>query len=37
VLRAAIETELREGNLQIVPDYITKIIQVFDCKVSKPL
>ncbi|GIM07381.1 hypothetical protein Vretimale_11536 [Volvox reticuliferus] len=34
-LRRAIETELREANLQIVPEFVTKIIQVFDCKVAR--
>ncbi|GMH41208.1 hypothetical protein BSKO_09118 [Bryopsis sp. KO-2023] len=34
-LRKEIEATLRENNLQIVPDYITKIIQIFDCKVAR--
>lgn len=34
-LRRAIEAELRENNLQIVSEYIVKIIQVFDCKVAR--
>ncbi|GFH10191.1 dynein-1, subspecies f, partial [Haematococcus lacustris] len=34
-LKRAIEAELREHNLQVVPEYITKIIQVFDCKVAR--
>ena len=32
-LRRAIEAELKEHNMQVVPDFVTKIIQVFDCKV----
>ena len=34
-LRKAIEADLVAHNLQVVPDYITKIIQVFDCKVAR--
>ena len=34
-LRRAIETEIRDANLQVVAEYITKIIQVFDCKVAR--
>ncbi|PNH00452.1 Dynein-1-beta heavy chain, flagellar inner arm I1 complex, partial [Tetrabaena socialis] len=35
VLRRAIEAELREANMQIVPEFVTKITQVFDCKVAR--
>ncbi|KAG1668463.1 hypothetical protein FOA52_005236 [Chlamydomonas sp. UWO 241] len=34
-LRRAIEAELTENNLQVVSEYIVKIIQVFDCKVAR--
>jgi len=35
ILRRAIEAELREHNLQVVPEFIVKIIQAFDCKVAR--
>lgn len=35
VLKQMIEQELTGNNLQVIPDYITKIIQVFDCKVAR--
>eukprot|EP00898_Chlorokybus_atmophyticus_P005400 jgi/Chlat1/5861/Chrsp4S06373 len=34
-LRAAIEEELRNVGLQPVADYVSKIIQVYDCKVAR--
>lgn len=34
-LRKAIETELKDNNLQVVPEFVTKIIQIFDCKVAR--
>ena len=34
-LRRAIEAEIRDANLQVVSEYIVKIIQVFDCKVAR--
>ena len=34
-LREAIVNELKEHNLQIVPEFITKIIQIYDCKVAR--
>jgi len=34
-LKEALEIELREHNLVPVPEYITKIVQVFDCKVAR--
>jgi len=34
-LRKAIEAELLEMNMQIVPEYVDKIIQIFDCKVAR--
>ncbi|WIA13292.1 hypothetical protein OEZ85_006876 [Tetradesmus obliquus] len=35
VLRAAIEQDLREAGMQPVPDFVTKIVQIFDCKVAR--
>ena len=34
-LRTALEQQCAAHNLQVVPDWITKIIQVFDCKVAR--
>ncbi|KAK9823872.1 hypothetical protein WJX72_006072 [[Myrmecia] bisecta] len=34
-LRRAVEAELREHNLQVVPEFVSKIIQIFDCKVAR--
>lgn len=34
-LRKALEADLLENNLQIVNEFIIKIIQVFDCKVAR--
>eukprot|EP00232_Nephroselmis_pyriformis_P029065 CAMPEP_0182867354 /NCGR_PEP_ID=MMETSP0034_2-20130328/8675_1 /TAXON_ID=156128 /ORGANISM="Nephroselmis pyriformis, Strain CCMP717" /LENGTH=4528 /DNA_ID=CAMNT_0024999703 /DNA_START=83 /DNA_END=13669 /DNA_ORIENTATION=- len=34
-LRAELNAQLIKAGLQIVPDYVTKIIQVFDCKVAR--
>ncbi len=30
----AIHSELRAANLQVVPEFVTKIVQIFDCKVG---
>eukprot|EP00967_Tisochrysis_lutea_P089170 scaffold126813_cov21-Tisochrysis_lutea.AAC.1 len=35
ILIRAVETELKEHNLQVVPEFVTKIIQIFDCKVAR--
>jgi len=35
VLRRAIEDDLRANNLQVVPEFVTKIIQIFDCKLAR--
>ncbi|WIA33430.1 hypothetical protein OEZ86_006562 [Tetradesmus obliquus] len=35
VLRAAIEQDLREAGMQPVPEFVTKIVQIFDCKVAR--
>jgi hypothetical protein len=34
-LRKALEADLLENNLQIVPEFLVKIIQIFDCKVAR--
>jgi dynein heavy chain, axonemal len=34
-LRRAIEAELLSAGLQIVAEYVTKLIQIFDCKVAR--
>lgn len=34
-LQDALETELRDIGLQVVPAYVSKIIQLYDCKVSR--
>ena len=34
-LTETLELELREHNLQVVPEFITKMVQVFDCKVAR--
>ena len=34
-IRMALEKQCLEHGLQVVPDWITKIIQVFDCKVAR--
>ncbi|KAL0040883.1 hypothetical protein WJX79_008591 [Trebouxia sp. C0005] len=34
-LRNAIEADLIENNLQVIPEFVTKIIQIFDCKVAR--
>ena len=36
-LRKMLEEELRAANLQIVDEYVVKIIQIFDCKVASLL
>ena len=35
ILKAALEAELRENNLQVINDFVLKIIQIFDCKVAR--
>jgi dynein heavy chain, axonemal len=34
-LREALEAELQSAGLQIVAEYVTKLIQIFDCKVAR--
>lgn len=34
-LRAELEAQVRAAGLQIVPDWITKMVQIFDCKVAR--
>ncbi|CAG9464381.1 unnamed protein product [Pedinophyceae sp. YPF-701] len=34
-LRKALEAELTKHGLQIVPEFVTKIIQIFDCKLAR--
>ena len=34
-LRRMLESELRAANLQVVDEYVVKIIQIFDCKVAR--
>ncbi|KAK9846646.1 hypothetical protein WJX81_008333 [Elliptochloris bilobata] len=34
-LRAAIEAELLEAGLQVVPAFVTKIVQIYDCKLVR--
>ena len=35
VLRKAIEEDLRAQGLQVVPEFVTKVIQIFDCKLAR--
>lgn len=35
VLRKAIEEDLKAHNLQVVPEFVTKVIQIFDCKLAR--
>jgi len=34
-LRGAIEAELKENNAQVVPEFVDKIIQIYNCKVAR--
>lgn len=34
-LRKAVEAELKENNLQVVSEFVDKVMQIYDCKVAR--